>query len=428
MRRDLSRGCAVCRLRFSSQLALCPVCRGAPLAVDEAIRQVQPTSRAAWFAKWVIVLSCFPAIGLVIFAGLELLRQGWPPQRALDIVMYVLGGMGTALGASIAVAIPLALWIGIITAIRFILTFIVDRPGRTLRVSIETKERPRDLARPHLMHRLWRKIELFANNLEDHQEKTIGAVMLVLLGLQLLAEIFGNERIINFRSWSDFGSSLLVLGVVNVLGVVVLGIFVGAFGWFFGKAKEFLDKPPNLFGYDPRPPDLKNEECLREISDKRTEFIGTISRLSSAEKEALGHEVKDELVAPLSGQTCLAFRLTGDADGQPVDDADATHFALITNDQNRCVVQVHDVIVDVPAKMKMRADSARGFLQERGLQEDDLSLKEGVLREGDPVRVWGRTVDLRVGAAGYRGDERRLLIDAGDGLPVLIQAVEEAPI
>lgn len=428
MRRDLNRGCAVCRLRFSSQLVFCPVCRGAALPVSEAVRQVPPTSRAAWFAKWVIVLSCFPAIGLVIFAGLGLLRQGWPPQSALDIVMYVLGGMGTALGAAIAVAIPLGLWIGIINAIRFILKFIVDRPRRTLRVSMETKERPRDPSKTHYMHHLWGELERFAYRYEEKLERIIGAVTLVFLGLQLVAEIFGNERIVNFRSWSEFGSSLLVLGVINALGLVVLGIFGGVFGWFFGKGKEFLNKPPNLFGYDPSPPDLKNEEFLQSISEHRTEMIGTISRLSPVEKEALGHEVKDELTAPLSGQTCLAFRIAGDADGQPVDDADATHFALITNDQKRCVVQVHDVVVDVPTETKIRADSARGFLQERGLREDDLSLKEGVLREGDPVRVRGRTVEFRVGAAGYRGDERRLLIDAGDGLPVLIQAVEEAPI
>jgi hypothetical protein len=276
------------------------------------------------------------------------------------------------------------------------------------------------------MHRLWAKIEAFTDGSKDHLDKIIGVFMLPLLGLQLLTEIFGDSRIINFKSWSDFGSSLLVLGIVNGLGLGVLGIFLGAFGWFIDKGKEFLNKPPNLFGYDPSPPDLKNDEVLQSITENRPEISGQVAKLNSLEIEALGPSVKEHLIAPLSGQTCLGFRITGQAEGQPVDDADATCFALITDEQKRCVVQVQDVIVDLPAETNIRADSARGFLLERGLRETDLSLKERVLLEGDRIRVRGRLSELRVGSAGYRGDEWRLLIDAGDGLPVVIQALEQA--
>lgn len=426
MRRDLNRGCAVCRLRFSSQLTSCPVCRGAPLAVNEAIQQVQPTSRAAWFAKWIIVLSCFPAIYLVAAAGSILLKEGWPPKSALDIVMYVLGAAGTCLGASLAVAIPLAIWFGVIAAIRFLLKFIVERPRRSLRISIETKMRPVVREQMHIMHRLWDFIEKLIDKLLNNPKRVIFLLGGLFLVLQVFAEIFGETPILKFTSLEDFGKSLVVLLVINGMASLVIPLFWGVFTWFGTTALHFLRKPPNLFGFDARPPEVKNDEVLQTLSKDRTEIIGHVAKLSLAEKEALGHEVKDELVAPLSGQTCLAFRITGDADGQPVDDADATHFALITNDQKRCVVQVHDVIVDLPTDTKIREDSARGFLRKRGLRENDLSLKESVLRDGDRIQVRGRTVDLRVGTAGYRGDDRRMLVDAGDGLPVLIQAVESA--
>jgi hypothetical protein len=121
----------------------------------------------------------------------------------------------------------------------------------------------------------------------------------------------------------------------------------------------------------------------------------------------------------------MAFRLVGDADGQPVDDADATNIAVITKDQQRCIVTSLEVVVAFPAETKIRAENARGFLQERGLPERNPSVKEGLLREGDLVRIVGRRTEIRVGTAGYRGDERRMMLDAGDGLPVVIQAANE---
>jgi hypothetical protein len=115
----------------------------------------------------------------------------------------------------------------------------------------------------------------------------------------------------------------------------------------------------------------------------------------------------------------------GDANGQLVDDADASSFAIITRDEKRCVVTNADVLVAISAEAKAQADNARGFLRERGLPERNLAIREGMLREGDFVRVVGRRTEIRVGAAGYRGDERRMMIDAGDGLPVVILGANE---
>jgi len=426
MRRDLNRGCAVCRLRYSARLAQCPVCRSAFLEVDDAIRKVQPTSRAAWFAKWVIVLSCIPAIGLVLSTGSILLNEGWPPKSALDIVMYALGAVATCLGASLAVGIPLVLWFGVIAIVRFILKLVVDRPRRSLRVTIETKMRSSTANDNHVMHRLWNRFDDFVAKQAEKPKRVLAISAALFLGVQLIAEIFGETPILNFTSLKDFGSSIVVLGVINGMASLVIPLFWGVFSWFGTVAMNFLRRPPNLFGYDSSPPDLKNEEFLQSITENRPVTIGLVARLNPGEIEALGQSVKENLIAPLSGQTCLGFRIAGDADGQPVDDADATCFALITDDQKRCVVQVLDVVVNLAADAKIRTDSARGFLQERGLREKDLSLKESVLREGDRVRVYGKTSDLRVASASYRGDERRLLIDAGDGLPVVIRGVEEA--
>src|SRR4051812_38471695 len=120
MRRDLTRGCATCRLRFSALLTHCPVCRAAASGVADARYKVQPTSRAAWIAKWVIMLPCIPVFGLLVAAGISLASETWPPKNALDVLTSVLGTMGTCLGATVVLAIPLALWFGLIRVIQFV--------------------------------------------------------------------------------------------------------------------------------------------------------------------------------------------------------------------------------------------------------------------------------------------------------------------
>lgn len=422
MRRDLTRGCAACRLRFSERLTQCPVCRGAALTVQQATSRVQPTSRAAWLAKWLVVLPSIPAVGVVIWAGTILLREGWPPKNAIDVIIYVLGAMGTCLGVSIAVAVPIGLWFGLMRAVQFILKFIVDRPRRALRVTIETAPRSSAGHARHPMHRLWGELEAF----EVPQRVLVGGV-LTFLGIEVLAEIFGDERVVKFTSWSDFGESLLVLALMNAMGAAIFAFFIGIFGAFTEKAKDYLDDPPPLFGYDPTPPPVQNEACVENYLKNRDAVVGRAEPLDEAERKALEMQTVTQLVDPLSSKTCFAFRILGDADGQPIDDADATSFAVVTRDQQRCVVTAADVVVTLPSESNVRGTSARGFLQERGLPERNVKAGISLIEKGDLVRVVGRRTNLRVGTAGYRGEEQRMMLDAGDGLPVVIQAANEAP-
>lgn len=425
MRRDLNRGCAACRLRYSSLLTHCPVCRAPALTVADATSQVQPTSRAAWLAKWAIVLTSIPALGLVAWAGLSLSFKEWPPKNAFDIVMYVMGGMGAGLGASLAVGIPLAVWFGFVATVRALLKFIVDRPRRALRITIERGTRPSALHGSHPMHRAWNKLESFARKQIDSPKLLIAIFAGSFIGAQALAEVFGARPTVKLSSLEKFGESMVVLAVINGMSALILPLFLGVFGWFLAKAHDFFTTPPNLFGYDPTPPVVQNDECLESFMQDRQEIVGHVAMLDEAEQAALGAQTIQALRAPLSGQTCLAFRIVGEADGQPADDADAIHFAVITSDQKRCVVANTDVVVSLIAEKEIRADGAHGFLQERGLPEKKISAREAVLREGDFVRVVGRRSEIRVGAAGYRGDDRRMMIDAGDDKPVVVLSAGE---
>ena len=425
MRRDLTRGCATCRLRFSEQFKSCPVCQDISTLVLEATSRIQPTSRAAWLAKWVIVLYCIPAMGAVAWTGTLLLKDGWPPQNALDVIIYVIGSLGVCLGAGIVIAIPFALWFGLVSVFRLLVKFLVDQPRRALRVTIERGPRVIPGQTRHIMHRLWDALGSLIKRQIDAPTRVILLGITVFVGAQILAEIYGRQRTIKTTSFKEFGESVIMLVIIDVMSAAMLGLFVGVFGSFASIVKDFLAKPPQLFGYDPNPPRLQNETCLESFVRNRHEIVGRAVALDEMERAALEGVANDERQAPLSGQTCLAFRIVGDANGQPVDDADASSFAVVTKDQKRCVVTNEDVVVAFSAETKIKAENARGFLHERGLPERDLAIREGLLREGDLVRIVGRRTEIRVGSAGYRGDQWRMRIDAGDGLPVVILAANE---
>lgn len=433
MRRDLSRACSSCRLRFSVALLACPACGRKALSVPEAIARVEAPPRAAWLAKWAIVLVLVPALGLAAWTGLRMLADSFPPHNALDVPVFFLSAVGAYLGASIVLAVPVWLWIKFIALLRWIFGRFVDRMANPLRVTLDRASRREPRARASLD---WRgKLQQLRERLfpADRPRRIwiVGAA--AVLGAQLLVEIFGRGRSLDFSGLKAFGESLVLLFAVNG-GCLMVGLFmVNVLRFILGWSLGHLQGPPSLLGFEQKPPALEDALVAR-WREGREEVTGRAEPLTDEERRALaGHgrsgigpqenaAEREELAAPFTGRRCFAFRVAGETDAQPLDDADAVSFAVVTLNGRRVAVHAADVVVLWPARGEVYREGAAEFLEVRGLPRRNVAAREGRIAEGERVRVLGHLARVAMAGGGYRAQKQLEILDAGDSQPVLIDA------
>lgn len=149
---------------------------------------------------------------------------------------------------------------------------------------------------------------------------------------------------------------------------------------------------------------------------------------TSAERIVRSGAVKcdDPLLAPLSGERCVAYRLMGRVGDCVVDDAAAAPFTLVVGDGPSVAVLASAAIIELPVHsvsvVAGAAERVRRFLGERGLNAlaTPALLTEGLLREGDEIVVEG-TLETIASGAGYRGRAASDLITGRSDSPVVIR-------
>jgi hypothetical protein len=426
MRRDLSRACSSCRLRFSAALSRCPACGGEAMSVGAAIARFEPPARAAWLAKWAIVLVVVPALGLGAWTALGALGDGFPPQSAMDVPMLVLAPLGAYLGASIFLAIPVWLWVKFVALLGWALGRYVDRRPNPLRVTLDRASRREERAKTsyNVIGKLVRLRQRLFPDDRPRRIWVVGATALIVA--EVLAEIFGRRRSLDFRGLVPFGKSLLLVMGLHVgfymVGIFMLTVIRHVLGWSLGH----LTRPPALFGPARLPPVL-DDALTRRWTPGREEVIGRADPLTDEERAAIARHgprtnepERADLAAPFSEEPCLAFRVAGECAEQPLDDADAISFAVVTTEGRRVVVHVADVVVLFPARGEVYREGGDDFLKLRGLPRGAIAAREGRITRGDRVRVLGHLERVAVAGGGYREQKRLEILDAGDGHPVLV--------
>ncbi|UQA59510.1 hypothetical protein [Polyangium aurulentum] len=432
MRRDLTRGCSSCRLRFSAALLCCPACGRKALDAPEAIGRVEIPPRAAWLAKWAIVLALVPALGLLVKVMLGATPDMFSMRfGALDVLTGIAGLFCAFLGMGIVLAIPVGLWVGIVALVRWVLGRHVDRRESKLRVALDRASRREEHAKDSPALAPFRAIAELHARLFPENRPHRGWFVLVgaLLLLEGLAEVFSRSRMLDFSNPLGFVASLGTLLFFNAVFLVLGNTFIRPLWGVLGKVLEYFRAPPTLFGFQ-RHSRLINDELIARWTKGREEVVGRAEPLTDAERAALsGHGRRGEdasergvIAAPFTDKPCLAFRVEGERGAQPLDDADAVSFAVVTDDGRRLAVHAADVVVLLPARGPVYREGAERFLEERGLQKGAISARESRLAPKDRVRVQGHLASLAIAGAGYRGHQRLEVLDAGDNQPVLIDA------
>jgi hypothetical protein len=142
-------------------------------------------------------------------------------------------------------------------------------------------------------------------------------------------------------------------------------------------------------------------------------------------------EADETLEAPLSGEPCVAFRVTGRAGpGEDrVDDAGAIAFTVVTDGGERVRVLAPPARVRIATRPRAATAAVADLLEPRGLVPGALELAEGHVAPGDRVRVTGtptQVADPRA-PAGYRGDSFLRALVETDGVELEVRRARTRP-
>jgi len=134
------------------------------------------------------------------------------------------------------------------------------------------------------------------------------------------------------------------------------------------------------------------------------------------------------IVAPLSGEPCVAYRLVGRVAGSAIDEGDATPFVLKTDsesievDPRPATLALHTTD---PAPVGELSDGLRDFLRDRGAHPigRNVELAEARLVLGDSVSVESSVLDVQR-PDGYRGTRDAKLLKEQPGSPLVIETTK----
>ena len=170
---------------------------------------------------------------------------------------------------------------------------------------------------------------------------------------------------------------------------------------------------------------------VASLRERVREAVGEgLERLKPGRDHVIGTARSDgetELVAPISGKRCIAFRIRGRAGDQLLDDAGVSPL-VIGSSAGSVVLRARALVValspfgvetrDLDVEQRTRLGR---FYSERGLELDldDVQLGESVLSVGDEVEAWG-ALSREPAESDYRSSAERKVLGDGDEKPVVV--------
>ena len=240
---------------------------------------------------------------------------------------------------------------------------------------------------------LWRPVLISA---------ATGKKLLVVLGAQTVGSVYLAWLATDMPETSDLAALSALVSVSSITAVLVLLIVQAAAPWAHRLAARAASaRRPASARPHPNP-------VVRASAARRT-WTGAV-------------RAREPVVAPLSGERCVAYRLVGLGPRGAIDDACAAVLDVVLDDGATLEVDAQLATIDIepPTAISEWSAPATEWLRARGVAEGDpLHVREAVLRDGERVTVSGVPEDA-VRGTGLRGSERVVVVRDRAGAPLVI--------
>jgi hypothetical protein len=421
LRSDLTKACVPCAWRIASDNQDCPRCGGVlvpPRTALEALTDPKklstklgrPTRDLLLYGSGAL-FSVASIVGGAAVAISSVFLESFQGSYGMAAIMFVL----SVFAFTAALMIMLGCVWAILAVPILLVSWLANRgQGSTLRVAAFAHEAGVGHEPPRAK---W--LDAFNAWILLRKKRLIFGSILGIAAIELLAESFADTPYFWNHSLVDNAKLLGLAAVAQVIALAFLMVpSVGAVQWALWSF-DHLRRVRHLLrerGVQELAADL--DAHRHALESERGQVDGRVMNADAA-----------PLIAPLSGDECLGFRLTGRVGSALLDDAFVASEVEVQNGDERTRVRAERVILSIPEptervqelapEQKMRVAS---WLAKLGLPEsNDVELGESMLREGNRVNAHGAESREPARGEGYRDASHRTLLDDSDGVPVVIR-------
>jgi hypothetical protein len=420
---DLARVCWTCEIRYPSAAAACPRCArppslaavgGEPAAAwRRALAGVRPVRDAL---LWIPAAAVFlVALGSALSFAPAAAAGTWADGGALMVLILVLGAIAVFVGTVMGALVLWLPWAIVVAGSAWAFR------RKAARRRVRTAHFPPPAAPGSWLGRL---VEWRADRSGKGLWQLAARAFAVLLAIELVCDLISPKPFFVGKTFGDAITDAAIFVAAQAFALAMLLILLG----MAVAAMSYVAKRLRLLLLA-----LRERRALEALSDFERARPALTADRDSADGPARPLDER-MLSAPLSGESCLAFRLRGRTARFEIDDSDASPFVVSLDDESEVAVRSERVVVALPTPRAERVELGPAqrerlerFFQSRGLPgpEGELELGESVLRAGDEVVVHGAASSEAVAGAGYREHGRRRVLCAEDGLPILIELAAE---
>lgn len=419
MRNDLTKACVSCAWRIAASNEDCPRCGGmlvpAPVALEALSEDKKLSTKVRRPVRDILLYGTSTLFSLIAVGGGIAMAVSVVYAEEMDgssgmVVLFFVIGL-FAFIAALAIILGCA-WAVLALPI-FLVSWLWNR-GRVVVLRVAPFAREAGLGHEPPRKKWLDALDTWASS---RKKRLIVAAVGVIAIIEIAGELMDDHPVF-FQSPLHALKLVAFAAVCQAVALAFLAVPVAfTVRWVVGSLDQLR-----------RIRHLMRERGVEELAMNPRPHL---SDLQNERGRAEGRLVCGEavpLVAPLSGEECLGFRLEGRVGAVLVDDAFVADGLEVHCENERVPVRGAQVVLvvaqpsertrDLDDEQRLRVEQ---LLRKLGLpMSDDVELGESLLREGNRVNAHGAEVSEPAQGDGYRSATQRKLLTDADGVPLLL--------